>query len=380
MPASNATFVGEVDGVRVVYKPVAGERPLWDFPDGTLADREVAAYLVSVATGWDVVPHTFCARDRTVPAWSRSGRSPTPSSRRSTSSRGPVPRRLAARLRRRSTPATSRSPWSTRTPSALRRMALFDILVNNADRKGGHVLAMTGGHRYGVDHGVTFHAEASSAPCCGAGPGEPLPRGPGRREPVRDALTATWAARWGSWSRRRAGAAGPPLQPAAVHPADARAPRRVAHDPVATLLGRLHRMRAWSAPEVPVLPVVGPPVQLHDTATGRPGHLQPGRRRHGSTSAASRRTTPPTWATPRRTSPSTCSTGPGAAPGTRSPTCRTSPTSTTRCSSAPTKVELDWVELAERETELFRQDMTALRVLPPDHLVGAVESIPLVVA
>ena len=47
MPASNATFVAEVDGVRVVYKPVAGERPLWDFPDGTLALRERAAYVVS---------------------------------------------------------------------------------------------------------------------------------------------------------------------------------------------------------------------------------------------------------------------------------------------------------------------------------------------
>ena len=59
LPASNATFVGEIDGVRVVYKPIAGERPLWDFPDGTLAAREVAAYAVSEALGWDVVPHTF---------------------------------------------------------------------------------------------------------------------------------------------------------------------------------------------------------------------------------------------------------------------------------------------------------------------------------
>ena len=58
MPASNATFVGEIDGVQVVYKPVAGERPLWDFPDGTLADRERAAYLVSEALGWNVVPAT----------------------------------------------------------------------------------------------------------------------------------------------------------------------------------------------------------------------------------------------------------------------------------------------------------------------------------
>src|SRR5690348_3480337 len=59
MPASNATFVGEVGERRVVYKPIAGERPLWDFPDGTLAARERAAYLVSEALAWDVVPLTF---------------------------------------------------------------------------------------------------------------------------------------------------------------------------------------------------------------------------------------------------------------------------------------------------------------------------------
>jgi hypothetical protein len=59
MPASNATFVGEICGQRVVYKPVAGERPLWDFPDGTLAQREEAAYVVSEALGWNLVPPTF---------------------------------------------------------------------------------------------------------------------------------------------------------------------------------------------------------------------------------------------------------------------------------------------------------------------------------
>src|SRR3954447_2162064 len=59
MPASNATFVGEVCGTHVVYKPIAGERPLWDFPDGTLAARERAAYVVSEALGWQVVPLTI---------------------------------------------------------------------------------------------------------------------------------------------------------------------------------------------------------------------------------------------------------------------------------------------------------------------------------
>ena len=68
--ASNATFLATVGGVQVVYKPVAGEKPLWDFPDGTLADREAAAFLVSEAFGWDVVPRT-CLRDgNCAPSWS----------------------------------------------------------------------------------------------------------------------------------------------------------------------------------------------------------------------------------------------------------------------------------------------------------------------
>jgi uncharacterized repeat protein (TIGR03843 family) len=116
-----------------VYKPIRGERPLWDFPDGTLAFREVAAYAVSAATGWDVVPPTVL-RD------------------------GPLGEGMVqlwidvdidvdlAELVRQDLPA-------------LRRMAVFDAVVNNADRKGGHLLPLPGGHVYGVDHGVTFHDE-----------------------------------------------------------------------------------------------------------------------------------------------------------------------------------------------------------------------------
>src|SRR6185312_2358364 len=59
MPASNATYVGTIGEVTVVYKPIAGERPLWDFPDGNLAHREVAAYVVSESFGWNVVPQTW---------------------------------------------------------------------------------------------------------------------------------------------------------------------------------------------------------------------------------------------------------------------------------------------------------------------------------
>ena len=159
MPASNATFVGEIGARRVVYKPIAGERPLWDFPSGTLAGREVAAYLVSESLGWNIVPRTIL-RDGPhgfgmVQVWQE-----------------PDPGQAAVQI----VPA-DRIPEGCRhvfdgvdardrevslvheDTTSLRLMAVFDVLVNNADRKGGHVLAMTDGHRYGVDHGLTFHVE-----------------------------------------------------------------------------------------------------------------------------------------------------------------------------------------------------------------------------
>ena len=83
MPASNATFLGEIGDVRVVYKPVSGERPLWDFPVGTLADREVAAYLVSEALGLGRRAADLAARRAARPRHgAASGRSRTPSRRR----------------------------------------------------------------------------------------------------------------------------------------------------------------------------------------------------------------------------------------------------------------------------------------------------------
>ncbi len=136
--ASNATLYCAIssDGVTAacVYKPVAGERPLWDFPDGSLAEREVAAYELSQATGWDIVPPTvyrdgplgpgmvqlWIAEDETVD--------------------------VVGMIRRRDT-------------FALRRIAVFDAVINNADRKGGHLLPTGEGHVYGVDHGVSFHVE-----------------------------------------------------------------------------------------------------------------------------------------------------------------------------------------------------------------------------
>ncbi|GAP57582.1 MULTISPECIES: SCO1664 family protein [unclassified Arthrobacter] len=158
--ASNATFLGSIGDVVVVYKPIAGETPLWDFPHGTLAHREVAAYLVSQAFGWDIVPHTWLRDgpmgEGMVQLWQDQD-----------------PAQNAVDL-----VATDHVPetgWKHvlegrdgngrmvtlvhEDSPALRRMAVFDTVVNNADRKGDHILAMPDGQRHGVDHGLTFHRD-----------------------------------------------------------------------------------------------------------------------------------------------------------------------------------------------------------------------------
>ncbi len=164
MPASNITLLGRVclddEAVPCVYKPVAGERPLWDFPDGTLAARERAAYVVSQLLGWDLVPLTVLrdgpAGSGMVQVWCQPDPAQEPvdvvTGRRS------VPRGYLHVLDATDHRDRAVSLVHEDTP-ALRRMAVFDVLVNNADRKGGHVLAMPNGHRFGVDHGVCFHAE-----------------------------------------------------------------------------------------------------------------------------------------------------------------------------------------------------------------------------
>jgi len=157
--ASNATFVGDIDGLTVVYKPVAGERPLWDFPGATLADREVASYVVSQALGWDVVPRTWLRGGPHGPGMVQEWQSVDLEQDAVTIfPEGRVPAGWKHVFD--GTDGQDR-PVSLvhEDTSALRRMAVFDVLVNNADRKGGHVLAMIGGHRYGVDHGLTFHVE-----------------------------------------------------------------------------------------------------------------------------------------------------------------------------------------------------------------------------
>jgi len=135
--ASNLTLLAaaSADGVDIecVYKPIRGERPLWDFPDGTLADREAAAYLVSAATGWDIVPPTVLREGPFGPGMCQLWMEPDPAVD-------------LVKLARSNNPD-------------LRRMAVFDAVINNADRKGGHLLPQADGHVYGCDHGVCFHAE-----------------------------------------------------------------------------------------------------------------------------------------------------------------------------------------------------------------------------
>ena len=173
--ASNATFLATIDEVSVVYKPVAGERPLWDFPDGTLANREVAAYLVSESFGWDVVPLTVLRDGPLGPGMVQLWQQPD-------AEQDPVDIVPAAKV-----PAEG---WRTvfqgideddrpltlihEDSPALRRMAVLDIVVNNADRKGGHVLPTEQGHRFGVDHGVSFHVEHKLRTVLWGWQGDPL--------------------------------------------------------------------------------------------------------------------------------------------------------------------------------------------------------------
>ncbi|HRA19769.1 MAG: SCO1664 family protein [Anaerolineae bacterium] len=143
--SSNATFLcrllspgaaGDEDReplLRAVYKPRQGERPLWDFTEGTLCLRERAAWLVDQALGWELVPPTvlregpfgFGALQAFIP-------------------HDPQLHYLAAK------------GWDRR---ALRRLVAFDALINNADRKSGHILADEEGRLWAIDHGICFHEE-----------------------------------------------------------------------------------------------------------------------------------------------------------------------------------------------------------------------------
>jgi uncharacterized repeat protein (TIGR03843 family) len=153
LDASNVTLVGSIrtDGLvaECVYKPVAGERPLWDFPDGNLAGREISAYLVSEATGWRVVPPTVL-RD------------------------GPFGPGMV-QLWMDGDEAVDLAAFVRKDHPGLRRMAVFDAVVNNADRKGGHIIPMADGRVFGVDHGICFSVDPKLRTLLWRWAGKPLP-------------------------------------------------------------------------------------------------------------------------------------------------------------------------------------------------------------
>jgi hypothetical protein len=135
--ASNATLFGKItyesEEVECIYKPIAGERPLWDFPDGNLASREFAAYILSDEGGFNLVPTTIL-RDGAfgagmVQLWIDIDES------------------------------IDLSQYFSSDLPELRKMALFDAVINNTDRKIGHLLPTKSGKLFGCDHGVTFHRD-----------------------------------------------------------------------------------------------------------------------------------------------------------------------------------------------------------------------------
>jgi uncharacterized repeat protein (TIGR03843 family) len=135
--ASNATLLAHVEDtdpkLQVIYKPVAGERPLWDFPDGDLASREYAAYLLSDLAGFDLVPLTLLREGPfgfgMVQQWIDVDES------------------------------VDVVEYGQSSDEQLRKLALFDAIINNTDRKFGHLLIDSTGWLKGCDHGVCFHAE-----------------------------------------------------------------------------------------------------------------------------------------------------------------------------------------------------------------------------
>jgi hypothetical protein len=135
--ASNATLLANChlgdEVVKCIYKPIAGERPLWDFPDGDLASREYAAFLISEFMEIHIVPTTIL-RDGPFGV-------------------GMVQEWIDI------DPDVDLAEYFARDEIQLRKMALFDAIINNTDRKIGHLLPRNDGKLFGCDHGVTFHSE-----------------------------------------------------------------------------------------------------------------------------------------------------------------------------------------------------------------------------
>jgi uncharacterized repeat protein (TIGR03843 family) len=152
---SNYTFLTEVEYegqvIQAVYKPSRGERPLWDFPTASLAHREAAAYLVSEALELHMVPETIYRR------------------------RAPVgPGSLQRFIEH--NPEYHYFNFNEADHQRLRPIALFDLVINNADRKGGHILFDESDHIWLIDHGICFHIEDKLRTVIWDFAGEPIPQ------------------------------------------------------------------------------------------------------------------------------------------------------------------------------------------------------------
>ncbi len=151
--STNYTFLASVRRASwqtlAVYKPQKGERPLWDFPRGTLCLREYAAFLVSEALGWGLVPPTIL----------RDG----------PHGLGMVQFYIDAE------PDENYFTFHKKRQAELKRLAAFDAVVNNADRKGGHCLLGKDGRLWAIDHGITFHAQHKLRTVIWDFAGQPLP-------------------------------------------------------------------------------------------------------------------------------------------------------------------------------------------------------------
>jgi uncharacterized repeat protein (TIGR03843 family) len=153
---SNYTFSGTVAyedaEYRVVYKPVRGEQPLWDFSTGSLAHRETAAYVLSEALGWDLVPPTIYRREAPI---------------------GPG----SVQLYVEHDPAHHFFNFNEEERQCLRPAALFDLIANNADRKGGHILIDPQNHIWLIDQGLCFNTDDKLRTVIWDFSGEPIPAG-----------------------------------------------------------------------------------------------------------------------------------------------------------------------------------------------------------
>ena len=155
--ASNSTLVVELDSERFIYKPRSGERPLWDFPDHTLHLRERAAFVVSHMLGWDVVPETTIKEGPygigSFQKWIEAEPATVDIFPPNTVPNGWLT--IITGIDEEGKQVTLAHEDSPR----LRQIAVFDALINNADRKAGHLLTDQSGVTFGIDHGVTFNAE-----------------------------------------------------------------------------------------------------------------------------------------------------------------------------------------------------------------------------